>query len=111
MPRMTNFDERISAKSVADIIKNFVIIKKGVLTIQKVSFFVDIFINSFLFFKLKNLISKEKLFFLTEGPHLFYCNIRNKKIIDDIPFSKDMTVETFDLRKFYIFTLKVKYKL
>lgn len=51
------------------------------------------------------------MFFLTEGPHLFYCNIRNKKIIDDIPFSKDMTVETFDLRKFYIFTLKVKYKL
>ena len=51
------------------------------------------------------------MFFLTDGPHLFYCNIRNKKIIDEIPFSKDMTFEIIDFRRFYIFTPILKYKL
>lgn len=48
--RMTNLDERISVKRVADIIKNFVIIKKGILTIKKVSFSFFYFLDMFFIF-------------------------------------------------------------
>ncbi|CAL8132568.1 unnamed protein product [Orchesella dallaii] len=61
--------------------------------------------------KRKGLFARRRLLFLTEGPHLFYCEPSTLNLKGEIPWSRQLKPETKDFKIFFVHTPNRTYYL
>jgi 3-phosphoinositide dependent protein kinase-1 len=55
--------------------------------------------------RLQGLFARNRMFLLTEGPHLYYVDTVNNELKGEVPFSPHMRTEAKNFKTFFIHTL------
>lgn len=55
---------------------------------------------------LQGLFARNRMFLLTEGPHLYYVDVSNQELKGEVPFSAEMVAEARDFKTFMVHTVR-----